>query len=129
MGLILEEVANRIDVPQAQLDMGITHGFEIIPSVAYPRMIGYIRDVIAGYEYVDNNYYNLKMMAMQVSESGWSLALNSANGNIVGLNERERSQRAQALETARLWLTELLHQSVNQQGMYLHIVADKAWKL
>lgn len=129
MGLDLEEVAQKIEVPQAQLDMGIVHGFEITPSVAYPRMIEYIRNVLSGYEYVPANYFNLKNMAAQVTDAGWKFALSSANIDLSVLNDGERSQRAQALEIARLWLTELLHQSVGQQGMYLHIAADKLWKL
>lgn len=130
MNLNLKQVATKVGVPEAKAAVGYEIGFQIIPSIAYPAVIAHVQDVLSGDDSVpEKGFENLIAMAKSVSYRGWALARDSLTLDVTTMSESDRRLRAQALEVARLWLTELLHQSIDKQPMYVHILADPAWKL
>jgi len=99
------------------VDVGERVRLEVDPGEMYPRTIEDIRHSLA----TDTDYplLMIKAMVKELPVEAWDLAL-------VG----EKSElRARALEVARLWFTEKLHQTISHHSMTLHILKDDRWRL
>lgn len=60
--------------------------------------------------------------AMMVPQGAWEMALQPVSEE---MSQENREARAEALEVARLWFTELLHMSVDYRPMSLRITKDE----
>lgn len=100
--------------------------FEVQPGQMYPAMVRLIRGSLAHNEVPDGALVPLWESAAQVTERGWNLALMPRDACVTF---DDVAQRTRALETCRLWFTELLHRSVDGQRMGLRITKDERYRL
>jgi hypothetical protein len=105
--------------------------FEIGPGVLYPEAIADIRALLAsGYlpqaktKAGMDALMILHTQAKRVPAEAWDMALSAEPP----LPERGEI-RAMALELARLWFTEKLHQAVDYKPMALRILKDERYKM
>lgn len=92
---------------------------EVDPADMYPATIAHIRSRIASSSVPDGALKQEYDAAKLVPESAWDMALVPDAGN---------PDRAAALEIARRWFTEVLHQAVGAP-MRLRITRDLTYKL
>jgi hypothetical protein len=110
--------------------------YEVVPKKVYPATIKEItrrlaleeppaRFVQAGGEIRDNPLRDLFIRAGALPPQAWDHAL-AARENFP---PRAREARAEALEIARLWFTEVLHQQIDYAPLGVHILKDEAFRL
>jgi hypothetical protein len=74
----------------------------------------------------ENDDFILTRTVKHVDTKAWELALLPRDSIT---DARAVEIRAEALEIARLWFTERLHQFINHAPMELHILKDDDWRL
>lgn len=97
-------------------------GFEVDAGTLYPRAVDDLKECV---EYCQApvegspllTYYR---QARLLNDSAWEVAMGPKPEG----DGFERQTRATVLELARLWFTELLHESIGHVPMYLRIVKD-----
>lgn len=92
---------------------------EVDPADLYPATIAHIRDRLATSSIPDGALRQEYDAARRVPDAAWDAALSPGAGN---------PDRADALEIARRWFTEVLHQAVGRP-MRLRITRDLTYKL
>lgn len=123
--------------------------YQVQPRVVYPMMVAYIRqalgetpaDVTHGLRPKTVSAIRpLLQQAKALPPEAWELALvPRADVEAANLITRLRNRwpdketalsvRGQALEIARLWFTELLHERVGYMPLRVHITKDERWRL
>ena len=112
------------------------HFRSVKPGDAYPKTIAHIRERIAnaappdryisvGGSIRENPLLTLYGRALEVPAQSWDHALEPGDN----YPPKARANRAEALEVARLWFTEELHQKLDYAPMGLHILRDERYKL
>lgn len=102
--------------------------FEIEPGVLYPAAVEHIKECLAqnirGDGVIKDVYFP---QAQALPAEAFALAL-TPRGDV---DAGDLETRAQALELARVWFTEMLHRAVGGDGtqMRLHILKDEAYRL
>lgn len=100
--------------------------FEIEPSEMYPVVLTDLQNAVKTNRVVSAALETYKTQAAQLDPEAWKLAtvprgeLSSPAALIV---------RSRALELARRWFTEHLHQFIDHAPLELHILKDKDWRL
>jgi hypothetical protein len=98
--------------------------FEVEPGKMYPAAIKDINTT----RIADNNWTGVQHLDSAVRHlpaRGWELAINLQ----MEVEPDEESLYNNALELARLWFTEKLHQAINHAPMKLVIKKDLRWRL
>lgn len=105
--------------------------YAVDPNEMYPETMEHILGVLSSAEprnQVTTNLlqYTFRAMALSAAEpSAWGWALQPrasfTDARMIGM-------RAEALEIARLWFTEMLH-AANNVPIGVHILKDERWKL
>jgi hypothetical protein len=114
-------------------------GFEVEAAKLYPAMVADIKDALntgkGPDKYLDTNGTPNPLAmywadAQRLGGNAFDLALVPFD-SCAELSAADKAKRNDALECARKWFTELLHQSVNGESMFLHITSDaeKTFKL
>ena len=135
---IVVESISVINADAAAEMVGAHIGFEAKPSEMYPAMIAHIKELLASgkgpAKYLDlEGSQNPLIMywdeAKKIGAGGMDLAL-VPYSQAVSMDDVGKKLRNAALECARKWFTELLHQSIGNKAMGLRILAeDRAFKL
>ena len=99
-------------------------GFEVEPREMYPEAIAHVVEATGGPRPggVLGTYWD---RAKQLPPAAWELALRTRDE----CDAEQLAARAEALEIARLWFTEMLHAAINHKPMGLHILKDELWRL
>ncbi len=100
--------------------------FEVKPSEMYPAAIADLRATLESGRAVSGALAMYKGKAQSVDVEAWGLAL-LPRGDVT--SSVAIRARAVALELARLWFTESLHQSIDHAPMELRILKDGDWRL
>ena len=126
------------------------HAYEVNPANLYPEMLEYIsaaltspvEDAVKGLNTAGKSairtYYS---RANLLPPKAWEIATYTRQ-QLTHTNVAQRIARAwpidvqvlltmrrQALETSRLWFTELLHESLAHRSLTIHITKDDHWRL
>jgi hypothetical protein len=136
----IQEIAKEVEATEAAktlLGDGVK-GFEVSPAVMYPAMVTEVKAALkegkgpAKFLDTEGTPNPLRMYyddAKQIGSEAFDLALVPYD-SATGLSADDKSKRNAALECARKWFTELLHQSIGGKPMGLRIAAeDKQYKL
>lgn len=119
----LIEIARRVDDPTGDG----REGFEVTTDDLYPSAIDDLREALQ-YDVEPKpgpllNYYRA---AKTLPDEAWEYAQKPRTG----MPEEARRLRATVLELARLWFTELVHETVEHRPMYLRIrKGAQDWRL
>ena len=110
--------------------------YAVDPAKVYPKTIAEIKRVLeqeelppryiqSGGEIRDNPLLRLFRMAKEVPVQAWDHALEPGDT----YPPKAREQRRKALELARLWFTEVLHQETDYAPMGVHVLKDERYRL
>lgn len=120
---LLRLVVNKPSVFSTLLGREIPE-FEIDPDTMYPATIEEIQLALAGEGVFPIRDH--EVAAKSLPEFAWGLALTPRDQ----VEEWEKlAIRAKALELARLWFTERIHQAVDHVPMKIHILKSERWRL
>lgn len=100
--------------------------FEVKPSKMYPAAIADLRAALEENRAVSGALVMYKGQAGRVDAEAWGLALMSRESMT---SQAAIATRMIALDLARLWFTEYLHQSINHAPLELRILKDDDWRL
>lgn len=103
-----------------------TRRFEVEPSEIYPAAVTDLLLALEEGRAVAGALAMYKAQARQVDTETWELAMlprDSVTSPVAV------AARATALELARLWFTETLHQSIDHVSMELCILKNADWRL
>lgn len=100
-------------------------GFVVEPGEMYPAAIAHICQRLEVQARPGGTLTVLYDQASQLPAEAWEWALRP----LAACPDGARGARAEALEIARLWFTETLHQAVSQQAIGLHILKDETYRL
>lgn len=100
-------------------------GFVVEPGEMYPATVDHIVTRLKVQARPGGALTVLYDQASQLPVEAWQWALRPLADCPAGAREA----RAEALEIARLWFTETLHQAVSQQAIGLHILKDETYRL
>lgn len=101
-------------------------GFVVHPGVLYPDTIAHVREIVqAQREPTHSALKQLYDEALLLPADVWSWALVDRDA----VEAAHVADRAAALEIARRWATELLHQTVGGVPMAIRILADPRYRL
>ncbi|MBN1567938.1 MAG: hypothetical protein JXA73_08820 [Acidobacteria bacterium] len=126
-------MSNVISIAKRKDDINGVADFEVAGSDLYPTMIKEIKEALASgkapAKFLDtdgtpNPLRTYWGEAQAIGASNLDLALVPFK-EAVSLQTAQKQSRNTALECARKWFTELLHQSVKFQPMRLHITTDE----
>ena len=106
------------------LDAAGYRAVEADPADLYPQTIAHIRQRLAANSAPDGALKQEWDAALQIPQAAWEVAL-LPKGQV---NESAHALRAAALEIARRWFTEVLHQAVGGP-VALRITRDLTYKL
>lgn len=107
-------IARRVDDPTGNG----REGFEVVTDELYPAAIEDLREAVQyGVEPKPGPLLNYYRAALALPDEAWECAIMTK----AGLAEDKRRLRATVLEVARLWFTELVHETVDHRPMYLRI--------
>lgn len=109
--------------------------YAIAPAALYEASIAHLRAaladgrpprrmVIVDDEEIDNALRPIFDEARGIPPHAWDLALAPADG----LDPADREQRRRALDVARRWFTEWLHQQLDYAPLGLHITKDERFR-
>ncbi len=104
--------------------------YAIEPGKMYPAMIAEIQDVLATGRAVPASLALHRNEAQALPEFAWGLALkprSEFNGPEPAVTDLLKL-RAEALNVARRWFTEMLHTAIGYKPMCVHILKDPDWK-
>jgi len=136
----LSKLAVKTEPSEAAAALTGAHvGFVVKPSEIYPAMIAEIKAILGDDKLAPDKFLDLKGTpnplrmyydeAKSLGADGMDLAL-VPHAETSDLKASGKIDRNRALECARKWFTELLHQSIGGKPMGLRILAeDKAFKL
>jgi hypothetical protein len=100
--------------------------FSVQPGEVYPAALEELADAVqSGQAPKDPPLASLYARAAALGPEGLRLGTEPRDA----LPDELVPVRAEALEIARLWFTEQLHQAVEGRPIGLHIARDDAWKL
>jgi hypothetical protein len=110
--------------------------YAVDPGEFYPATVAAIkaqletgktppRYIQAGGEIRQNPLVELYQRATKVPEQSWDHALEPGDN----YPPKARANRREALEVARLWFTETLHQQLDYAPLGLHILKDERYRL
>ena len=97
--------------------------YVVDPDEMYPAMLDELHDIVQR-NAPPVGFLDLYSQIQDCSEDDFELARMKATG----LSKQDRTRREQVLETARLWFTRTLHQSVGEP-LGLRILANDHWRL
>lgn len=98
---------------------------EVDPADLYPQTIAHIRQRLLTESAPDGALRQEWDQALTLPRDAWDLALVAATDDMPA---PDRAARAAALEIARRWFTEVLHQAIGG-AMQLRITRDLTYKL
>jgi hypothetical protein len=127
--------------PQSMVTVEEREGYDreyvaVAPKDLYSKTVAHIKAVLkegkAPARYIDvggeirqNPLVELYGRAVRVPEQSWDHALEPGDN----YPPKARTNRAEALEVARLWFKEVLHQQIDYKPLGLHITKDERYRL
>lgn len=117
----LDELTTEVEAAQSD-----ARRFEVEPSEMYPAALDDLRREADSSWFVSTARETYKQQAAQLPEEAWELAL-VPRGEVS--SHAALVVRSQALELARLWFTECLHQHIDYAPLELRILGDADWRL
>lgn len=100
--------------------------FEVKPAEIYPAALADLQSALEAHRAVDRALSTYKAQAVQLPPEAWGLAFVPRDELT---SQAAIVARAQALELARLWFTEYLHQSIDGGLLEIRILKDEDWRL
>lgn len=100
--------------------------FQVKPSAMYPAALADLQDALETNRTVSTALETYKAQAAQLDPEAWGLAL-TVRGELT--SRAALLARSGALELARLWFTESLHQFIDHGLLEIHILKDEDWRL
>ncbi len=103
--------------------------FVVSPDDLYPAAIEHVKGVLERGARPDGALGILYDQGERLPAEAWAWAMKPCN-EFAQAEPEAVAARAAALEVARLWFTEMLHQGIGQEPMTLHIErGDGRWRL
>jgi len=100
--------------------------FEVEPSEMYPAVLADLQNAVENNRAVSTALGTYKAQGAQLDPEAWELAL-VPRGELT--SQAALAARSQALELARLWFTERLHQHIDHAPLELRILRNADWRL
>lgn len=112
-----------VEVTPVQLE---ARRFQVKPSMMYPAALADLQDALETNRTVSTALETYKVQGAQLDPEAWGLAL-TVRGELT--SRAALLARSRALELARLWFTEHLHQLIDHGLLEIHILKDEDWRL
>lgn len=103
-----------------------TRRFQVEPSVMYPAALADLQNAVETNRATSTALGTYKAQAGRLDSEAWGLAL-VARGEVS--SSAALLVRSQALELARLWFTEHLHQHIDYGPLEIRILRNDDWRL